>query len=87
MIIDYEKLADIISDKINKRKTDCDCIYNISPEDHGSHHRLIASLATMLGKIDNIKWDVIRQLVKVVMWAVIAVFLLGLSVKFGAIKL
>ncbi len=81
-----DKLAELLATRVNQRRKDCDCIYDISPSSHAAHHRLITNLSSAFDKIDSIKWGIIGSLARTLVYVVLAIFLMGLALKSGWIK-
>jgi hypothetical protein len=72
-----EQIKQAIADGIAEgfKNPNFHCRYSISAEDHQAQHAAMQKFIEFTGKVDNLKWSVLKKLIS---WMVITAFTFGL---------
>lgn len=57
------------------------CRYQISPEEHRLQHEALERFIQFTSRIDDLKWDVLKKLIAVVLISLFSLAMFGTAVK------
>ena len=72
--------------KVAFSNPDFHCRYNISPNLHQQQHEALNRFIIFVGKVDDVKWAVIKKLVLYLVVGGFSIFMWGLAVKAGIVS-